>query len=468
MKRWWIGLAVVLLACLGVWFTRAANASLLEDSDTRVLITRMEARNAPLSWFGGDWPLENHFYRPVTTLAFEMDQRLHPWSPGGYGQTNALLVCLSILALFWLLRELFDQPMLATGGACLFAAWNGLKFGIPFFGPALLGLGLLALVLSLLPGRNVFAGMACLGAACYAAFEANGLYPIRGGSMEWIPGRTATTMTVFALAAMAAYARSERLGAKPMPRPTPTATDRPATKGTAANVEPSRLAWMWATLAVLFTALALGSYEQAVMLPACLVGVAVTMRLQGYRVRWGWQVLFWGMLGLYILARKTLLPPGPSGYQLQQYRHSLDVYFTILDYLFPSSRAIFQLGNQLEFGIVAMILAQSGALAGIAANVIAYGAAIRNRFLSKGYNVDGLSVPMLSTSLLSALAFLPMAWLKSFPLYNHYHFWSMALRAGFAMAMVGLTWRLAIRAMTPRELQAPKRLVPAPGSLPHL
>jgi hypothetical protein len=274
-------------------------------------------------------------------------------------------------------------------------------------------------------------------------------------------------MTVFALAALAAYARYERIGSRRCEPPTPTAADQPATKNTEARRQPSRHAWVWAIAALFFGALAFGAYEQAVMLPACALGVAITLRLRGYRVRWAWQIGFWGLLVAYLLARRTFVPPGTSQYQLQQYRHSLDVMYTLLDYLFPANRDLLALGGQLEFGIAGILLNQAGIVARLGSNVLAYTAAIWNRMKSKGLNADPLSIPLLSTYLLSFFAFLPMAWLKHFPQYNHYHFWAMGFRAAFAAACIGLTGKLFIRAISRRELQAPPRPVPAPGSLLH-
>jgi hypothetical protein len=74
---------------------------------------------------------------------------------------------------------------------------------------------------------------------------------------------------------------------------------------------------------------------------------------------------------------------------------------------------------------------------------------------------------LLAGYAMSILAFLPMAWLKPFPAYNHYHYFSMGFRSLFAVVAVTLLVRVAISAVSPQGRQAPQRLTPAPGSLLH-
>ncbi|RYG37669.1 hypothetical protein EON81_05960, partial [bacterium] len=109
MKRAWPGWLTIALCGVAVWFSRVGSASLLQDSDTAVLLAKIRERGNPLSWFAGDWPLGNHFYRPVSTLSFELDNALYGNHAEGYGATNALLAIACIAALFWMLRELTDR-----------------------------------------------------------------------------------------------------------------------------------------------------------------------------------------------------------------------------------------------------------------------------------------------------------------------------------------------------------------------
>lgn len=464
MNRWRWAFLAVLLACIPMWVTRGSHPSMMSDTDTIAILEGIESRKAPFSWFAGDWPLGNHFYRPITTLTFELDNALHPGSAAGFGATNALLAIACVLLLFWFLREFTDDLLTSTAAAGLFAVWVASPtFVAPIAEVGLVGLAIVALVVSLLGRRSPGLGLAGVFAAAYASLEVGGLLQVRGGSLDWIPGRTATTMTVFALIAMAAYARFERLGAVRAASPA-TPFDKPATKSTAIASAPTPALWVWPCVSVLATALALGSYEQAVMLPACLLAVAVVLWLRGMRVRWGVHVAFWAVLAAYILLRKAVIPPGTSTYQLQQYRTSWDVMYTVLDYAFPANRSAHTVLTQLDLGLASLMLTQLPNLGRVAANAVAYLSAVSRAGLSRQ------STPTknaLGFYVISALAFLPMAWLKPFPSYNHYHFWPMTIRAGFAIAMVVLLVQLLKRAVTPRAIQAPQRLTPAPGSLPR-
>lgn len=459
MKRWAAAWLIVLLGCLPIWLGRADNAGLLRDTDTIAMLERIEARSSPMSWFTGDWPLENHFYRPISTLVFELDQWIHPNSPSGFGMTNALLAIACVLALFWFLRELLDDVLLATASALLFAWWNASTAGLGIYAKiplALAGLGALA---SLLLGRRPLLGIAGVFVAWYASTELDGLVQIRGGALDWIPGRTATTMTLFALVALACYARYERLGAVAVPASTPTALDRPATKGTAVRPPAHRANVVWACAAVALAGVAFGAYEQAVMLPACLLGVGVAVRMAGLQPRWGWQIAFWALIPLYLLARRSFLPSGPSQYQLQQYRHTIDVFFSVMDYLFPRARDVYALWNQFDLGFMNVMLTQVPLIGSIVANAVSLGFATVPEAVRKGLGSERFR-PWLVGYLLSAIAFLPMAWLKPFPTYNHYHYWALAFRSLYAVATVCLAFELVKLGATPRAVQAPARPTP--------
>jgi hypothetical protein len=275
---------------------------------------------------------------------------------------------------------------------------------------------------------------------------------LSGGTIGWLPGRTATVMTVFALASMACYARYERLGAPRAERPI-TALDLPATRTSIARQSTSRWGWLWAVGGFLCAALALGAYEQAVMVPAALLAVAVVMRCSGYRVRWGWQGAIWSLLAGYLAVRHFSIPAGVSGYQAQQYRHGPGVMISLLDYAFPALNTLSGFIATLDQGW--FLLTNSGIYLfalGFTANVSAfYQARRRWVWALAGYGM-------------SLIAFLPMAWLKQFP---HYSYWPLALRSVFTVTLFLVAGELTVSAWSPLARQAPKRLDPAPGSLPH-
>src|ERR1051326_7696300 len=124
MRRWGIWVFLALLLCVPILLSHSRAADLLTDSDTAFLMKVVRERQAPLSWFTGDWPLGNHFYRPLPTLTFELDNRLYGNNPAGYGWTNAILCALCLLALFWMLSELSASPAWAFAGAAILALWN--------------------------------------------------------------------------------------------------------------------------------------------------------------------------------------------------------------------------------------------------------------------------------------------------------------------------------------------------------
>lgn len=444
-----MGLILAVLAAIFVFAHRASGPDLLQDSDTRVAIAKIRERHDPLSWFTGDWPLENHFYRPISTLVFEMDNRLYGDNAAGYGTTNALLCALCVLLTFWLFRELTDRPIIATVATLVFAEWHasrwnltGRIFEILLFAALVGGIlrhGIrvrqwLPAVLVLLAAQSQFLIAKSIG----------------WRTIDWIPGRTATTMTVFCLIALAAYARYERLGSAPK-KAAPGPLDPPATRNT--DTRRARGGIGWALLAMVSTALALGAYEQAVMLPACLLAVACVFRWQGFRVRWGWQAPAWGLLVGYLVLRRMILPAENSGYQDQQLRFGPGVWLSLTDYVAPSINSIQSIATYFESGWEALLLgAPYLAVLAIARDATAVYQARRRWILAfAGWGM-------------SLLAFLPMAWLNHF---DHYHYWPLALRSLLVAALGWVGVELLVTAWSPRGTQAPPRPDPAPGSLPR-
>jgi hypothetical protein len=452
MKRWGLVWIVAILSCIPILLNRASSPELLADTDTAFLLRIINERDNPLSWFTGDWPLLNHFYRPISTLAFEFDNAVHPNDPAGFGLTNALLCVACIMLVCWVWRELTDSIPLTLGATALFGLWhwNNLVWVAPVLFWASLMIGFFGLFRH---GFKVWFWLPAVAALNYLAYEADGLQPLYFRMIAWLPGRTASVMTVFCLFAIAGYARYERLSATRLPVE-PTSMDEPAgTRSSVLSTQTAKAPWSWAVLSVLACALALGSYEQAVMLPAALVGVAVSLRLRRYRVRWGWQVAFWGLLVLYFVARKVFLPEGTSGYQLQQFRSGPGVWFSILAYVAPSLSSLFALYKSLDLGFALLYTTQVySTIWNAYMDVSAFLAARRHWVLA------------LTGFALSVLAYLPMAWLNQF---DHYHYWPMAMRSLFVVVLAWGVWELCVTAVSPPATQAPPRPAPAPGSLPH-
>jgi hypothetical protein len=452
MKRWGIALLAVVLSCVPILLAHVTSPALLQDTDTAVLLRAVRERNAPFSWFAGDWPLANHFYRPVSTLAFEIDNRLYGNNAAGYGWTNAILCVLCVLLLFWFLMEATENPTLSGASAVLFALWHvghGERLNPLFYLAAVLA-GLFGLFRH---GFKVKHWLPAVLVYLYLPSEFDGMTELYQPMIGWLPGRTASVMTVFALIAMAAYARYERLSAVRNP-PKPSPLEEPATRTTKPQLQRTG-GWPlgWALLSVVAVALALGSYEQAVMLPAALFGVALILRFRRYNVRWGWQAAFWLVLIGYLVLRSRLVPTAPSRYQLQQFRHGQGVYYALLDYILPTLRGLPIVWESLGEGFIILMTPQPWLLVmDFVANVTAFYQARRKWIFALG----GWA--------LSLVTYLPMAFLNPF---GHYHYWPMAMRSMLVITMLWIAYKLSIIAVSPPALQAPQRPSPAPGSLPH-
>ncbi len=452
MKRWIGALIATALACIPILFARVSSQSLFLDTDTKFILLGIRSKNSPFGWFFSDWPLGNHFYRPVSTLSFELDNRLFHDSAAGYGLTNALLCVACVFLLLWLLREITDNPLVSGLGAALFALQSSGHSDV-----LLMPLEWAAIAIAILGamrhGLRVLRWLPAPLVLWYAIQETAGGASLAGGTIGWLPGRTATVMTVFTLASMAAYARYERTSATRAVRPI-TAVDLPATRTSIAKKAAGPFVWLWGAVSVLCAALAFGAYEQAVMLPAELLAVAITMKFSGFRVRWGWQAAFWSLLVGYLAVRHAVIPAGVSSYQAQQYRHGPGVWLSLLDYAFPALNTISGFIATLDQGW--FLVMNSGFylfFVGLGSNITAfYQARRRWVWALAGYGM-------------SFIAFLPMAWVKQFP---HYSYWPLAMRSLFTVTLLLVAGELTVSAWSPPSRQAPKRLDPAPGSLPRL
>ena len=452
MRKWLPATVAAILCAIYILLNRSTNPLMLDDSDTRVLLETIRERNNPWLWFTSDWPLFNHFYRPISTLAFEFDNWAHGTNAAGYGLTNAGLVAACVALLAWFVREITNRVGFTIVCTLLFTLWH---IGPLWYLPQLLMLaGLVVFCFGAhRHGMKLGAYVPVALAWIWLSYESTGITSLYSGMMGWIPGRTASVMTVFCLAALAAYARYERLNGRAKVTSEPTAVDRPATRTTIVEQAPSKLNWLWVLVAMICTALALGSYEQAVMLPACLLGVAVMFRFSGYRPRFGWQLGFWGVLFGYLALRSVILPARPSGYQLQQFRDGPGVYMSLVDYILPSAGQFNSFRIMLEQGAIMLMFAGPWF--------------IMLRFLSDYGAIRTARYEWrlaLTGYLLSIIAYLPMAWVKTFA---HYHFWPMAMRTVLWTAVGAAALYATAIALSRPVRQAPIRLAPAPGSLPR-
>lgn len=452
MRKWGLGAFVLALLCLPLFSLRSASPDLLTDSDTAVALQAIRARQAPLSWFGGDWPLENHFYRPVSTLFFEFDNAISGGNPAGYGWTNLLLVLGSVFALFWLLREISNSVPLSVGGAAVFAVFSA---DLLLEAPWLSYLCFVPFAALLLGGRSLKRALLASSAWLILGYMLTSAFPLAFRMIQWVPGRTASTMTLFLLLGLACFARYVRLAHAPAAKPA-TALDLPATKGTA-QTTPLRKP-IWLVLGTFATLLALGCYEQAVVLPFLCVGLAIFWLVQGRR-DFKPVALATATTILYASVRMIVLPTAASGYQSQQFRSGPGVWLSLGDYLIPGlCGSVGQIRSWVGPSTLLLPSFYAPFLVLAAFMTVAY---VTVQEVKRGQADACLALLGYG---LSAIAFAPMAFLKHF---DHYHFAPLAFRGIAAAGLAAMALRLTVSAATRPARQAPPRPHPAPGSLLH-
>jgi len=441
---------VLALASAVVFWNRGTSPALLRDTDTAVLLDTLRRTGDPWRWFASDWPLGNHFYRPVSTLTFELDRALWDGNAACFALTNAALALLSIVLLYAALLQLAESRPFAAAGATLFALAH--TPGLPAAAFEILRLLVLAVAAAAVWKRRWAAALLGVGVGLWAADALVPMASARDSVLQWIPGRTASSMTVFCLAAMACHgAFVRRFGLRKRSEHGPL--DPPATRHT--EPDPDRDRWTWPAYAgsLACVALALGCYEQAVMLPLVLAGCTLALRCRGWRVPWWTHLPHWVLLAAYLLVRARFVPLEASGYQAQQFRTGPGVWIALFDYALPSATLLWQALQSLDLGWLAIL---GGMLPSALVQFGLQTAALARAWTDRGAAACGWG--------LSLLAFLPMAWLKPF---GHYHYWPMAIRTAFALGLWGLWWSLAVSATSRPAIQAPPRRDPAPGSLPR-
>ena len=459
MKNRTVGFLLALLACVPILIFRATGNALLGDTDTAFLISKLNQYQNPWRWFTHDWPLENHFYRPISTLTFEFDNRFHPGSGDGFGLTNALICVLATLALYWFLCEVKRSIPVALVGTWLFATWTlgGHFLGtvIPYIVSVIPWL-FLVIILWRMNSERKFK-WELLWVAIGGFFVWNRIVDVQPDmsprSMYWLPGRTATSMTIFALIALASYVRFERLGALVRPEKEAGATDPPATRSSNQRGEPQNH-WGWFLVSCAATAMALATYEQAVMIPSLIFILGVWLWVHGLQTRFSFQIFFWAILVAYLVYRVQIIPVQPSGYQKQQFRHGSGLWIDIFNYICPGLFGLFAAWNAITTGFLALLTDSVWTpLAYFSANVSAW-VSIRKTWLK----------PTITLSL-ALFSYLPMAFLKQF---GHYHYFPEALLTLFVITLFEAYWPRLVAAISPQAIQAPRRIERAPGSLPRL
>jgi hypothetical protein len=181
----------------------------------------------------------------------------------------------------------------------------------------------------------------------------------------------------------------------------------------------------------------------------------VYLRTQGYRPTWWFHGANWGLLAGYLVLRSQIVSSQVSGYQAQQFRSGAGIWIDLGSYLLPAGQETMVLMTALSSGLLILFSeapwVSTGTLTG---NLAAYWVAWKDRDRWLIFCFLGIS----------AISYLPMAFLKHF---EHYHAWPGAMRAVYLVALAAAVFRAAISAASPPPLSAPPRSDPAPGSLPH-
>lgn len=401
----------VILALLTI-LNPSRSPDLLRDTDTAVVIQTIQQRQDPMSWFSGDWPLKNHFYRPVSALTFEMDLAKGEPEPATFAQTNAVLVGLCILALYWVAWEVLSKPV-AIVAPLAFTAWCFDRSDLLYWAAIAIGTTTTILWWTARKSRppTAVGVITWICGFIFCTDLAIGVRTLNFRMIGWIPGRTASTMALFGLLAIGAYLRSVR---KQCP--------------------------LWLTTSALSTLLALGAYEQAVILPGVMLilgfgGVWSMPKLQ--RIWWvGIPCL---MVLIYLVVRSQTVPFGASGYQMQQFRSGPGVWVSLGEYFAPGLVHLPYLLTSVSVGISALLLPT---LYAQASRIIATPVTLANLIKVQDFRL------ILACFIAAGVSFAPMAWFKEF---DHYHFLPMALRALVLAAITEQVWRKLVSPKLPAQ-----------------
>ncbi|MCS7208544.1 MAG: hypothetical protein NZ874_03140 [Fimbriimonadales bacterium] len=220
VRGWLIGLGLILLLnaiAVGYWHYDDGLYESFENGDTRTILQRLQQPHSAWEWFIGDWVLGNGFYRPLPSVLYQIDYSLWgadllawKWANGLLAVLNALLV----VVFGWALSGRRDFALIS---GLIFSFWQtGLLPAPPSW---LAWVGLAAGVLRGWLMGNLRQGI-LWGSVAFTLVLELGFIPMQWDlhqqsfayrAVGWIPGRTATLMTLFALIALTGaclYART--------------------------------------------------------------------------------------------------------------------------------------------------------------------------------------------------------------------------------------------------------------------
>ncbi len=320
MRGWLLGLALIIVLNGGAilyWHRDDGLWDHFENLDVRTILARLEQPHQPLTWFTGDWVLGNGFYRPLPSLLYELDYRLWGRNLLQYKWTNGLLSLACALLLVGWVWEVGRSRSLALIAGLIFTGWQtGLLTGLPnwlLWGAVLATAGIAFWFVGDYR-RALTLGCLVLVAGLELGFVPNqpdlhqASFAYR--AMGWIPGRTATLMTLFTLLSLWAYARLCWHGH-----------------------------WSWGVLSLVAFAGALGSYEQAMALPFLLLISGLAIRAKGGRFVWWSFALSLILLELYLWFYLSTIPM-QTEYHQQRLRRFYSLGISVSSWLLPPLRGV--------------------------------------------------------------------------------------------------------------------------------
>ncbi|CUU38011.1 MAG: hypothetical protein K6U12_11265 [Armatimonadetes bacterium] len=320
---WW-GVSAVLL--IHLWaLPRVFNAPPLRlDSDTAAMLDAIQASGGLAGvgrWFRGDWLLENGFYRPISSASLTLDYALYGEAAWGFCFTNWLLLLTIALGVAVLTPRLLNvAPAWGWGVAVVLSAqYTGLtRLLTPY--------STWGWVLIVLVGISLWAWRSGvrLDPDLWEQFDTRWLWiALAVGALfwgfdrlldadyvrliEWVPSRTALLGAAFGVWAAVCFLRAGEEGS-----------------------------WRWLGLGGLLYLLALGSYEQPIMLAPFITATAIARRTL-------WKENAFTVAGtalacalLIVMLRLSFVTTEPTRYQQQQLRSSLSgPMLTYFSDLFP-------------------------------------------------------------------------------------------------------------------------------------
>lgn len=418
MPLWVLLLALFLLNLAGLRFLGAAEdmATDFENHDTRVIVAALRSGEKSLGeYFVGDWALGNGFYRPLPSVAYAADEALWGDDFPMYKIQTWIYPTLVAFTLFFFVAQLTGRRGFAWACAMLFSGWQtGVlqPMDTDLWVRLAEGAALLALVGVLVYGawRKERGWLWWLGTAALGfllirqivfVFDLRDLHmkPFAYRAMGWPPGRTATMMSLFALLSLGGFC---------------------------AHARTRRLAWLGLTLAGLVGAIL--CYEQAIVIPALLIGCAWWLRSEGARPAWSAVAVAVAIVGAYA-AWHTATIQADTDYRNQREKGWRTASTNLGPWVFPTPRDSLTVQTYAEQRSPAVLLVPALYVSLSVMVAVALGLWVgwrsRARQVTFGY-------------LGSFVAFAPLSFVL--PL-MHYAYFPAAIRTVFVVALAEAFWR---------------------------